>query len=71
MSSTKKTESNKQAHKQSRQLQADDLRRLGLAVIETEAAGLAEIAGRVDDNFVDACRYMLDCQGRIVVPPIA
>lgn len=67
MSSRKKIHSNEQAHKQARQLQAEDLRRLGLAVIETEAAGLAEIAGRVDDNFVDACRYMLACQGRIVV----
>ncbi len=67
MSSRKKIHSNEQAHQQARQLQAEDLRRLGLAVIETEAAGLAEIAGRVDDNFVDACRYMLACQGRIVV----
>ena len=67
MSSRKKIHSNEQADQQARQLQAEDLRRLGLAVIETEAAGLAEIAARVDDNFVDACRYMLACQGRIVV----
>jgi len=67
VSSRKKIHSNEQADQQARQLQAEDLRRLGLAVIETEAAGLAEIAARVDDNFVDACRYMLACQGRIVV----
>ena len=70
MSSTKKSQPNKQANKQAdrraSQLQAEDLRRLGLAVIETEAAGLAEIAGRIDDNFVEACRYMLDCGGRIL-----
>lgn len=63
MSSRKKNQTNKPAN----DLQAEELRRLGLAVIETETAGLQQIAKRVDDNFVEACRYMLDCQGRIVV----
>lgn len=63
MSSRKKNQPNKQAN----DLQAEDLRRLGLAVIETEITALQQIARRVDDNFVEACRYMLDCRGRIIV----
>ena len=43
------------------------LRALGLAVIETEAKAVADLASRIDDNFVAACRHMLKCQGRIVV----
>lgn len=40
---------------------------LGRAVIETEAAAVAALAGRIDDAFVLACQYMLACRGRIVV----
>ncbi len=43
------------------------LRRLGRAVIETETAAVAALAARVDERFVAACRYLLDCSGRIVV----
>lgn len=43
------------------------LRKLGLAVIGTEASMIAALAERIDDNFSRACQYMLDCQGRIVV----
>jgi arabinose-5-phosphate isomerase len=48
-------------------LEADKLRALGLAVIETEAEALLALRERLDDAFVAACRHMLDCQGRIVV----
>jgi arabinose-5-phosphate isomerase len=43
------------------------IRALGQAVLETEAAAVAELAERIDDRFVEACRYMLACAGRIVV----
>ena len=43
------------------------LKALGLAVIQTEAAAVAELATRIDDNFAKACQYMLSCAGRIVV----
>ncbi|WP_297527565.1 KpsF/GutQ family sugar-phosphate isomerase [Thiohalobacter sp.] len=46
---------------------AETLRRLGRAVIDTEAAAVAALAGRIDERFVQACRHMLDCRGRVVV----
>ena len=39
----------------------------GIAVIETEARALTSLAARVDHSFADACRLMLQCQGRVVV----
>ncbi|WP_440996864.1 KpsF/GutQ family sugar-phosphate isomerase [Arhodomonas sp. SL1] len=45
----------------------DDLRRLGLAVIEVEATAVQALAGRLDAGFARACRYMLACEGRVVV----
>ena len=41
--------------------------RSGIAVIETEAKAVTDLIERIDANFVAACRYMLACQGRIVV----
>ncbi|MDX1697188.1 MAG: KpsF/GutQ family sugar-phosphate isomerase [Thiohalobacterales bacterium] len=35
--------------------------------MENEAAAVAALAGRIDACFVEACRYMLACTGRIVV----
>ncbi len=43
------------------------LRTLGRSVIETEAQALLALISRIDGNFVAACKYMLACQGRIVV----
>lgn len=40
---------------------------LARAVIHTEAAAVATLRDRLDDNFVRACEHMLNCQGRIVV----
>ena len=40
---------------------------LGRAVIETEAAAITALLGRLDERFERACRYLLECQGRIVV----
>lgn len=46
---------------------AAKLRALAIAVIETEAKAVADLASRIDDHFVTACHHMLMCQGRIVV----
>lgn len=43
------------------------LKRLGQAVLRTEAAAVSALMSRIDAAFVRACRYMLACQGRIVV----
>ncbi len=43
------------------------LRDHGRAVIELEAEAVAALAARLDDNFSDACRFILDCSGRVVV----
>ena len=43
------------------------LRASGVAVIETEARALTSLAARVDRSFVDACRLLLQCEGRVVV----
>ena len=43
------------------------LKALGLAVIKNEAAAVLELSNRITDDFVRACRYMLACEGRIVV----
>lgn len=44
-----------------------DFRSLGLAVIENEAASVTALAKRIDERFEQACKYMLNCQGRVVV----
>jgi len=43
------------------------LKKLGLAVLETEATAIEALKPRIDDDFVRACHYMLECQGRVVV----
>ncbi len=45
----------------------DKLKALALAVINIEAQAVADLSHRIDDNFVRACEYMLQCEGRIVV----
>lgn len=40
---------------------------LGRAVIETEAAAVSALISRLDEGFAQACHYLLNCQGRIVV----
>ena len=43
------------------------LQALGRAVIRTETAAVRQLAGRIDQNFVAACKLLLACSGRIVV----
>lgn len=40
---------------------------LGRAVIETEAAAITALLERLDERFEQACHYLLQCRGRIVV----
>jgi len=47
--------------------EAQEIRRLGCAVLETEAQAISALCPRIDGGFVRACRYMLECQGRVVV----
>lgn len=48
-------------------IDADKLKQLALAVIDTELEAIALLRDRIDDEFVRACEYLLQCQGRIVV----
>jgi len=48
-------------------LEAQKLQQLGRAVLEIEADAVRALQQRIDANFIAACRYMLACQGRIVV----
>lgn len=43
------------------------LEQLARAVIETEAKAVADLSDRIGPEFVHACRFMYDCEGRIVV----
>lgn len=46
---------------------AEQMIALGRAVIETETAALSALLKRIDERFAEACRYLLECHGRIVV----
>ncbi len=43
------------------------LKQLATAVIDTEMRSVALLKQRIDDDFVAACRLMLQCKGRIIV----
>ena len=43
------------------------LKQLGLAVIETELASVSALKARINDDFAKACELMLACEGRVVV----
>jgi arabinose-5-phosphate isomerase len=43
------------------------LKDLALAVIETEIEAVATLKQRISDDFVRACDFMLECQGRVIV----
>ena len=48
-------------------MNTEALKALARAVIETEAQAVTALLERVDEAFVDVCRMMLDCRGRVVV----
>jgi len=47
--------------------EADKLKALGLAVIKNEAEAVSALADRINNDFAQACCYMLACEGRIIV----
>jgi arabinose-5-phosphate isomerase len=46
---------------------AQQLKELGLAVINTELEAISVLRDRIDDDFITACQHLLKCEGRIVV----
>lgn len=48
-------------------MKEDKLKELASTVLKIEAQAVAELIGRIDENFVQACQYMLACEGRMVV----
>jgi arabinose-5-phosphate isomerase len=48
-------------------MNSEAVKSLALAVIETESKAVDALRERIDDAFVDACRLMLECKGRVVV----
>lgn len=45
----------------------DAIQSLARAVIETEASAVMRLLEQVDDDFLAACKHLLDCSGRVVV----
>jgi len=45
----------------------DQIKKLGLAVIDTELSAVKTLRAEMDDSFVKACELMLGCEGRVVV----
>jgi len=45
----------------------EQLKNLGLAVIDTELAGIENLKQQINDDFANACEIMMGCEGRIVV----
>lgn len=48
-------------------LHDDKLRELALAVIHAETQAINALAAQINDSFVDACKLMFNCKGRVVV----
>jgi len=48
-------------------MDADKLRNLARAVLETEANAISALVSRLDDTFAAACERLFACEGRIVV----
>jgi arabinose-5-phosphate isomerase len=45
----------------------ETLQKMGLEVLRTEASAIEALKSRIDNDFVRACHYMLQCEGRVVV----
>ncbi|CAG7856895.1 arabinose-5-phosphate isomerase [biofilm metagenome] len=48
-------------------LHDDKLRELALAVIQAETQAITALTAQINDSFVDACKLMYNCKGRVVV----
>ena len=51
----------------SERLPPEQLRASACAVLELEGQAVLALKERIDDSFFEACKYLLDCQGRIIV----
>ena len=49
------------------EVDAESLLSLGRSVVQIETAAVAGLEQRIDEQFVQACRLLLACEGRIVV----
>ena len=52
---------------QNMKLHDENLRELALAVIQVETQAIASLTGQINDSFVEACKLMFNCTGRVVV----
>ncbi len=48
-------------------INANQIKKLGLAVINTELDAIQALKSQINDNFVSACQLVLACRGRVVV----
>ncbi len=51
----------------SKRLPPEQLRASACAVLELEGQAVLALKERIDDSFFEACKYLLDCKGRIIV----
>ena len=49
------------------QTDIQQLKTLGLAVVNTELEAISALRDRIDDTFAHACQILLNCSGRIIV----
>lgn len=45
----------------------EQLKQLGLAVIQTEAEAISNLTHHIDENFINGCELILQCEGKVVV----
>ena len=48
-------------------MDSDNLKKMGLKVLEIERQAIDGLVARIDDDFARACQLMLGCKGRVVV----
>jgi arabinose-5-phosphate isomerase len=48
-------------------MNSDAIKSLARAVIDTETGAVARLNERIDEGFLEACRLMLACDGRVIV----
>ncbi len=48
-------------------LNSEQIKKLGLAVIDTELAAVSALRNIIDESFVKACELIINCKGRVVV----
>ncbi|MCL5260926.1 MAG: KpsF/GutQ family sugar-phosphate isomerase [Gammaproteobacteria bacterium] len=54
----------------SRMQNKEKIRNLAETVLAIEADAILSLQNKINDNFLSACKYLLDCEGRIIVTGI-